>query len=197
MKKSGLVITLLLLAQLCFAQYFTLTPKGFLAENQADYVVLDFPNVKQAELYKRVQRALVSMYKDPKEVLSFIEGESITVNGYQPDAISNKRRANAIAIAKATYEYDLSYSLSILFKDEKIRFNRPTFECRRWYEGGYKSNWATGWSYLPLVKEKNNTAAIFDNKGQILAHDVLEQLNHYLNSLIKEILDKSQNTNDW
>lgn len=192
-----MLLTFAAFTPLCFAQYFTLTPKGFLTENQAEYVVLDFPNVNQAELYKRVQRALVSMYKDPKEALSFIEGESITVNGYQPDAISNKRRANALAVAKATYKYDLSYSLSILFKDEKIRFNRPTFECRRWYEGGYKSNWATGWSYLSLVKEKNNTAAIFSNKGELIAPDVVEQLNHYLNSLIKEILDKSQNTNDW
>ena len=197
MKKASLLLTFTVLAQLCFAQYFTLTPKGFLGENQSEYIVLDFPGAKQADLYKRVQGALISMYKDPKEVLSFIEGESITVNGYQPNAITNKRRANALAIAKATYEYDLSYSLSIFFKDEKIRFNRPTFECRRWYEGGYKSNWATGWSYLPLVKQKNNTTGIFNNKGEIIAPDVIEDLNKYLNSLIKEILDKAQNSNDW
>jgi len=56
---------------------------------------------------------------------------------------------------------------------------------------------ASGWEYLDPVKVKNHSVGIFNNKGKVIAQDALDELNSYMNSLIKEILDKSQNMNGW
>lgn len=197
MKKILNTIVLLLITQMGFTQYFTLTPNGFVSEDKNDYIVIDVPNAKQNDLYKNVLNALSAMYKNPKDALSLIEGESITLNGYEEKVILYKDKISPLQIGKTTYQYDLSYTLSILFKDGKIRFNRPTFECRRWYEDGYRSGWASGWTYLHLVKGKNAKAAIFGQKGEIMAEESYNGLNQHLNSLIKEIIEKSTKIDDW
>lgn len=191
------LITLLLFAEVGYAQYFSLTPAGFVAADNMEYAVVDIPDTKQDVLYKNVLRALTSMYKDPKEVLSLIDGESITIKGYEQQAILDQVKISPIQIGKTTYKYDISYTLSIQFKDNKIRFNHPSFECRRWYEGGYKSGWATGWSYLALVKDKNSKYAVFDKNGKILSQEALEGLENHFNSLIKEIIDQSNTIDNW
>lgn len=197
MKRVIPFIALLLFAETGYGQYFTLTSSGFVAADNLDYEVIDFPNVKQEVLYNNVLLALNSMYKDPKEVLSVVEGESITVKGYEQEAILDQVKLSPIQIGKTTYKYDISYTLSIQFKDNKIRFNRPSFECRRWYEGGYKSGWATGWSYLALVKNKNSKYAVFDKNGKVLSQEALDGLENHFNSLIKEITEKSKAIDNW
>lgn len=197
MRKIVTILTLLLFSQLSFAQYFTLTPKGFLSESESEYIVIDVPNSTQADLYKSVLNALSIMYNDPKEVLSLVEGESITLNAYEPEVITYKDKVSPLQIGKTTYKYDLSYSISMLFKDGKIRFNRPTFECRRWYENGYKGGWTSGWTYLHLVKGKDAKSAIFDKNGEIISQEAYDGLNNHLNSLIKEIVEKSKNVDNW
>ncbi|PVH26781.1 DUF4468 domain-containing protein [Sphingobacterium corticibacter] len=197
MKRLIPLIALLLFAEVGYAQYFSLAPAGFVAADNLEYAVVDFPDTKQDVLYKNVLRALTSMYKDPKEVLSVVEGESITVKGYEQEAILDQVKLSPIQIGKTTYKYDISYTLSIQFKDNKIRFNRPSFECRRWYEGGYKSGWATGWSYLVLVKDKNSKYAVFDKNGKVLSQEALDGLEGHFNNLTKDIIEKSKAIDNW
>ncbi|MCL7987438.1 DUF4468 domain-containing protein [Sphingobacterium sp. lm-10] len=197
MKKIIYLVVLLLFAELGYAQYFTLTPSGFVSNDRAEYTVIDFPNVKQEVLYKNVLNALSSMYRDPKEVLSLIDGEGITIKGYEKEVIADKVKISPLQIGKTTYKYDISYTLSIQFKDDKVRINRPSFECRRWYESGYKSGWATGWTYLALVKDKNAKYAVFDKNGQIISQEAFDGLQQHFNGLIKEIIDKSKVVNNW
>ncbi|WP_179474109.1 DUF4468 domain-containing protein [Chryseobacterium sp. H1D6B] len=197
MKKLLNIIILMIFSQSFSAQYFRLTPQGFVSDNKSDYVVIDVPNTKQKDLYRNVLNALSTMYKDPKNVLSTVEGESITVKGYEEKKIPHKYKLNPLLIGKATMKYDVSYTLNILFKDNKIRFNSPSFECRRWYEGNYKSGWDEGWTYLTLMKDKNYRASIYDKNGEITSEESYTALNNHFNALIKEILEKSKKINNW
>lgn len=187
----------MIFSQSFFAQYFTLTPQGFVSDKKTDFVVIDVPNVKQKDLYRNVLNALSTMYKDPKNVLSLVEGESITIKGYEEKVIPHKYKPNPLQIGKSLMKYDVSYTINILFKDNKIRFNSPTFECRRWYQGDYKSGWDEGWAYLKLTKDKNARTSIFEKNGEITSEESYNALNSHFNSLIKEILEKSKKVNDW
>jgi len=194
MKKLLIIATILCFAQVCIAQHFTLTPEGFVSENKSNYTVVNVPNVKQADLYKNAVNAISSMYKDPKKVLSLVEGESITVRGYEENAIQFKDKLSPIQIGKATVKYDISYTITMLFKDGRIRLNAPTFECRRWIES---QRYTSGWGYLHLKRQKSSQTGIYDQKGKIISQEAYDAVNTYLNALLKEILEKSNKINNW
>ncbi|WP_461534250.1 DUF4468 domain-containing protein [Sinomicrobium sp.] len=187
-------IFILLIAQVSLAQqHFTLTPEGFVAQDKSDYVVIEKPGKTQKELYLSVLNTLNTMYKDPKEVLSLIEGESITVKGYEENAIVHRARPDIISIGKPSYNYDVSYSITFQFKDGKIRVNRPDFECRRWWE-----NFGS-WGSLPLLG-KNGFSIFNSNKrkyGEIRSQESYNGLIKYFNDLINNIIQKSETVNDW
>nr|WP_199158472.1 DUF4468 domain-containing protein [Pedobacter sp. ASV2] len=198
MKKTLNLAILLLAAQLSFAQYFKLTDKGFVSTDNTDFTVVNVPNIKQKDLYKNVLNAINSMYSNPQKGLNVVDGESISITAYEEKALPVKHKAGGFG--KTSYKYDLSYTLSFLFKDGKIRINRPTFECRRWYEATYRptSGWSSsGWTTLNLLKGKNDRVAIYDTNGELLLEEAATGLNNHFNALLKQIIEKSQNINNW
>lgn len=188
--KKILIIIVLFLNQLSFGQYFSLTQNGFISKENKDYVVIDFPGEKQIDIYKKVLNAVNTIYSDPKEVLSVVDGQSITIKGYEEKKLDVKEKLNYLQIGKSTIKYDISYSLSILFKDDKIRINSPSFECRKWYDN-------VGWIYLRLMKDNDTKRGIYNKSGKLVAEGADKGLNDYFNSLINQIVDKSKNINEW
>lgn len=189
---------LVLLTQLSFAQYFKLTDKGFVSNENHDFAVVEVPNVKQMDVYKNVLNAINSLYSNPQKGLSVLEGESITLTAYEEKALPVRHGGGGLG--KSNYAYDLSYTLSFLFKDGKIRMNSPTFELRRWYEGTFRagSGWGnSGWTTLNLVKGKKDRVAIYDQNGKLILEDAANRLNTHLNALLKQIVDKSNTINNW
>lgn len=197
-KKTLSIAVLVLVTQLSFAQYFKLTPKGFVSNDNSDFTIVNVPNAKQKDLYKNVLNAINSMYSNPQKGLNVVDGESISLTAYEENALTVKHSAGGFG--KRIYKYDLSYTLSFLFKDGKIRINTPVFECKRWYEGTYKptSGWSSsGWFTLKLVKGKNDMVAIYDKEGKLLLEDASNGLNNHFNSVLKQIIEKSQKINNW
>lgn len=192
MKALYTLFTIVCLSQFSYAQYFTLTSNGFVSsKDKTDYIVIDKPNTKKNELYRNVLSALSSMYKDPKEVLSLAENESITINGYEPKSLAVKQKRNYLQIGKSTIEYDLSYSITMLFKDDKIRINQPSFEARKW-------NSTTGYyEYLVLNETNKNKNSIYNKKNEVDYPDAITGLENHFNKLIQEILEKSNKINNW
>ncbi|MBW1618648.1 MULTISPECIES: hypothetical protein [Empedobacter] len=192
MKILYTLFTIICLSQFSYAQYFTLTSNGFVSsKDKTDYIVIDKPNTKKNELYRIVLSALSSMYKDPKKVLSLAENESITINGYEQEALTVKQKMNYMQIGKSKIEYDLSYSITILFKDDKIRINRPSFEARKW-------NSSIGdYYYLVLNPTSKNKNSIYNKKNEVDYPDAVTGLENHFNKLIQEILDKSNKINNW
>lgn len=198
MKKMLGMVILLLVTQLSFAQYFKLTANGFVSNDNNDFAVVDVPNVKQADLYKNVLNAINSIYSNPQKGLSVLEGESITLTAYEEKAIPVRHSSGGFG--KTNYKYDLSYTLSFLFKDGKIRVNSPTFELKRWYEGTFRAGSGygnSGWTTLNLVKGKKDRVAIYDQNGKLILEDATNGLNTHLNTIVKQIIDKSNTINNW
>ena len=196
--KTLSIAILLLVTQLSFAQYFKLTPQGFVSNDNSDYTVVNVSNAKQKDLYKNVLNAINSLYSNPQKGLNVVEGESISLTAYEENALTVMHSAGGFG--KGIYKYDLSYTLSFLFKDGKIRINSPVFECKRWYEGTYRptSGWgSSGWATLKLVKGDKDRVAIYDKNGKLLLEDASNGLNNHFNSVLKQIIEKSQKINNW
>jgi len=197
MKKMLGIVILVLVTQMSFAQYFKLTPKGFVSNDNSDYTVVEVPNVKQTDLYKNVLNAINSIYRNPQKGLSVVEGESISIAAYEEEVLPIKR---SNWLGKTLRKYDLSYTLTFLFKDGKIRVNSPTFELKRWYEGTFRAGRGygnSGWTTLNLVKGKNDRVAIYDQNGKLLLEDATNGLNAHLNAIVKQIIDKSNTISNW
>jgi hypothetical protein len=177
MKKIRFCFIFLLIAQLSFGQYFTLTPDGFVSETKADYVVVEVPGAKKEDLYKNVLNAINSLYSNPQEGLSLLAGESITLSAYKSKAI----KANTGLI---TNDYDVDYVLSFLFKDGKIRVNSPTFSA------AMRSN-SGNWVKLDVSR------AYFKKNGDTKSEKHLKGVNELFNGFIKNIVDKSAKIDNW
>lgn len=67
MKKIFSMAVLVLVTQLSFAQYFKLTDKGFVSNENHDFAVVEVPNVKQMDVYKNVLNAINSLYSNPQK----------------------------------------------------------------------------------------------------------------------------------
>jgi len=197
MKKILGIVILLMVTQLSIAQYFKLTPKGFVSDDKSDFTVVDVPNVKQMDLYKNVLNAINTIYKNPQKGLSVVEGESISIAAYEEEVLPIKL---SNGIGKTVRKYDLSYKLTFLFKDGKIRINSPDFEAKRYVEGSYKG--ASGWSgdewvTLNLIKVGKSKLYLFEDNGKVRFEDAYDGLNNHFNSLIKQIIDQSESINNW
>lgn len=116
MKKVLSLIVFACLALVASAQAnFHLTPDGFKDDNDKSYIVFEREG-SQADLYKRMHAALTSCFKNPKEVLSTSEPESIVVSSVYD--FGTKIWGQYIPI-------DSHYSMHIYFKDGKVRFDAP------------------------------------------------------------------------
>lgn len=195
--KNISIAILLLITQLSFAQYFKLTPAGFLSNEKNDFTVVDVPNVKQKDLYRNMLNALNSIFKNPQKGLSVVEDESISITAYEEKVLPIKL---SNGLGKTIRKYDLSYKLTFLFKDGKIRINSPDFEAKRYVESTYRgaSGWSGGeWVTLKLVKVGKSKLYLFEDDGKIRFEDAYNGLNNHFNSLIKEIINKSNSINNW
>lgn len=117
MKRLLLSLALIITTAATFAQSIPkmeLKPNGFVsaADSTKNYVVLEVPKMKQAKLYKKTLTYLNGLYKNPSQVISAVDGESITVNGYD----------DGISTIKGLNRYPLSYNVVLQFKDGKIRY---------------------------------------------------------------------------
>lgn len=81
-------------------------------DSTKNYIVIETPKMSKADLYKKTLTYLNSIYKNPAKVISTVDGESITVNGYSE---SVKGTFN-------WYLYPMKYNITIQFKDGKMRF---------------------------------------------------------------------------
>lgn len=189
MKKILLMMVLMTLSVSAMAQ-LKLTPDGLInAENtEQDFIVLDFPDKTQAQLYSAVLVYLNSMYVSPKEVLSVVEGNSITVNGISRDAIYRKKN-----MTSTIPTFDINYTITILFKEGKIRINNPTINRMNISGSSGSEFYVVGANFLGT---KNG---IFDSKGKVMFEETKASIEEFFNSYIngvKQCVEKNETT-DW
>lgn len=96
---------------------FYLQPNGaFLNQNGETYTVVEYDGKSALELYNMVKNNVMSLYNDPKSVMSENEPEMISIHGFH-DKIWYR----------AIY-YGGNYKLTFRFKDGKIRVDSPSVD---------------------------------------------------------------------
>lgn len=187
--KKALAIIAVLLPFMAAAQYFTLTPEGWknAEDNTLDYVVVPMEGT-QAELFQKAKTAVTATYKSAKDVMSFNEPDIITVNGYT-DCIFIKRMG-------MRFDFGMRYTMQILFKDGKIRFNVPdAYEAELKGKPGFISLRPGSTGFM------GNTEYVFDKNGKLKKKDQKQQVEDYFNGLVQTIIDKmkngASNDDDW
>jgi hypothetical protein len=116
MKNMLLIIALLCLSAAGMAQSsvpkMELKRTGFVGpDSTKNYIVLDMPKMTKADLYKKTLTYLNGIYNNPGKVISSVDGESITVNGFTDE----------VKGALQWYKYPMSYNINLQFKNGKIR----------------------------------------------------------------------------
>jgi hypothetical protein len=157
--------------------YFKLTPTGF----TADYIVLEYPGKSKEDLYKKTLLFLNKKYTSPKDVVSKVENESISVNGYSPNSI----RRNKLHV------FNMDYKIVLEFKDGKIRVNAPTFELT-----AFNSHQQTLW----LIKNNDlggYDLGIWNNALKLKSELAKQDLETYFNTYIKMLNASITALNDW
>lgn len=174
-------IGLLLFTAFCSITHaqFTLTPTGFVPTDhpENDYVVYEFKGKIQSELYRSVILFINATYNSPQDILSEVPEDMITIKGIEPNVAKLRRYRNL---------FDLHYTLTLRFKDEKIRIDKPSYECSSIDEFG---------SSMITLTEKRGTKSpvlhrIFNPKnGKVEEENVKSQLETFFNDLSNRIIN--------
>ena len=118
MKRILLITTLFVITVVTANAQFKLTPSGLVSLENPDknYIVLEFKGKSQQELYNAVNVYMHSLYVSPQDVVSAVSNEAITINGISESEIK---------LRKAKSRYDIKYTISLAFKDGRIRVKAP------------------------------------------------------------------------
>lgn len=128
---------------------FHLSQTGkFLTEDGDDYLVIPFEGKSAHDIFLEVVQNVNSLYKSPKEVLSTIEDQSISIFAMGSPIAYDK----ILGLTREGYGY---YTIKILVKDNKIRFELPKIDKVSFGSGDHK----TTVSYSYQIGE------YFDKKG--------------------------------
>lgn len=193
------IIILICVSFSSFGQ-FTLLPSGLVIEGDpvGDFIVIDFKDIKQERLFNLTKEFINKNYKSPKDVLNDVQGESISLKGYQPGIIGVKPTKGKMS--KGLYgdfsvDYGLEYSIDFKFKDDRIRIDKPGFSTYRFFDTGGKG-------VLTLSEKPTfgcNCHRIFDEKGNVIEVAAKNQIPGFFNGLIEklEAYIKSEQKEDW
>lgn len=183
MKKTLILLILMAWRPIISQSYFELTPDGLRPANNPgkDFCILNFDGMDQEQLYKNFLIQFTSMYVSPKDVISKVENEVITINGFSKRAIVYKIGKNP------AIEFDISYTITFMFKDGAVRINPPSIISMERGENSLLINGASGFF--------SNSNLIYKS-GELKSLTAKESIEGFFQALILSI--KSEiNNRDW
>lgn len=183
MKKFSLLALVAFLSINVSAQ-LKLTKDGFIdAETGKDYHIVTLDGKSQTELYNSTLIKITSMYNSAKDVVSKVDGEVITINASQPNSVKVK-----------TLLYNVDYTLTLKFKDGRIRFDSPTFVARQFYNNK---------KYVVTMTGSNGgfgtevKVGLFRKNGDVANEKGVLSIEDFFNNLIKTLAIQDQDEDDW
>jgi len=191
MKNLILLISLLLISANSFAQSaiptFELKPNGLVGpDSTKNYIVLEVPKINKVDLYKKTLTYLNSIYKNPSKVITSVEGESITVNGY----------TESVRGPLSFYKYPMGYSFNLQFKDGKMKIEpyivslaevwSQTKPERKIYINASDSPERAEINCIFMVSNKDGKSFVFNQK---LKAGIEEWINAYVAGIAKSYND--------
>lgn len=155
--------------------YFILTPDGFIngKEPSVSYVVLNYPEKKQDELYNAVLKYATTSFVSPQDVISKIENEVITLNG----------------VTLIINGFSTLFTISFEFKEGRMKVNIPVLIRMS----------AIGRPGIELTL-KGGLVGIFSKNGKLKIPEAKKLLESFFNNMVYEIIDqieKKGKAEDW
>ena len=170
MKKKVLITMLLTITVITVNAQYRLTSKGLVNDTDKGYIVLEFNDKTQQELYNAVHLLINSTYVSPQNVLSIVDGQSITINGVSLNAIYRKN-----PIIKT---FDINYTITFLFKNGRIRIDNPNIN--RLNASGTSVAFYINGSYM-------FQDGVFNKKGKVLAEKTKKSIENFFNMYLSDI----------
>ena len=141
-----------------------------------DYIVIEYEGLTKQQLYINILSSISQLYNSPNDVISKIENESITVDGYY-ESISHRD----VPIGDGTIS--VTYKIQFLFKDGKIRVNSPII----------KGVWETTLSKFKLNNFNEYVKNTLWNKYPKTVYEIQSNMNKTINCILKNAVNKE----DW
>ncbi len=141
-----------------------------------DYIVIEYEGLTKQQLYINILSSISQLYNSPNDVISKIENESITVDGYY-ESISHRD----VPIGDGTIS--VTYKIQFLFKDGKIRVNSPII----------KDVWETTLSKFKLNNFNEYVKNTLWNKYPKTVYEIQSNMNKTINCILKNAVNKE----DW
>lgn len=175
----------LLLTSICSNAQFCLKEGGlYVCNSDKNYIVEEFPELSQDEIYKRAKTSLVLMYNSAKDVLSYEVNEAISIKGISTKDVFIKNMG-----VKGFVRVD--YKINILFKEGKMRIDVPSIEL------------FTGNKQIPmyLIRGSAIDNCAFKKNGELRGEGLEESLTGFFNYMIKSLIENINSGNlmndDW
>ena len=188
------LITMVALLGVCMSAnaQLVLTPDGFVSatDSTKNYIVIDVKG-EQAELYKLVKGAVLSLFRSPKDVLSESFPEVLTINGFEENGVVVPRPLGL----KMTY--DVNFTITFKFRDGKIRIDSPSFICQNTSMGNQTIELVLrGSKNYGFGKTVVNT--IYNKSGDKVNEKEKKSVEDYFNKVIAKIVaTATQQGEEW
>lgn len=175
MKKILLLVAFLVAPGLAFCQYFELTPEGMKSSvgDGKNFVVLEFPEKTQAELFDLARNYIVSAFNSAKDVMSESRPAILSANAILPCTFKAGFNYNAL----------VSYKYGLAFKDGRIKvdFDVLSFSLPPQSKNPKFS--------IGLVASGFGTYGVFKKNGTVSSAPTKEAIEECANSLTKGLSD--------
>lgn len=192
MKKLVLVTLFLFsLPYFVYCQYFELTPSGMkslIEPEGADYLVLNFPDKSQSELFDAAHDYVVSSFNSAKDVMSESEPNVLSLKAAMPFKLSN---------GFVKYDAILNYKYNILFKEGRVRVEFHLLDFIVLPTNGNVPKFSFG-----LVRQNISMQGVFTKQGKIIkvgGEDTKRTIEDYANRLTQGLAEAITGVanNDW
>nr|DAP46221.1 MAG TPA: protein of unknown function (DUF4468) [Caudoviricetes sp.] len=146
-----------------------------------NFVVIPFDGKTKDELYSETLVAVTKLYNSPKDVISKVEGEVISINGISQNCVVLK------AMMGIKVAFSIQYVLQFQFKEGKLRVDAPVIS-RFFSDTAADISPFSGWLEAQSVFKKGKA----NPKKQGTIDDFNNTLNGLINNIISNMGNKSE-----
>ena len=183
MKKALFICGFLMLVMSSFSQkeveFFLQSNGSFLTADSSDYVIVPFEGKTASELYSMVKSNAMSLYRDPKEVMS--EDESVAIKICELKNIDEN----------LYYDYYGDCSFLFQFKDGKIKVDAPSVSSQV-YDKESKS-YKSFYFHVRSLFTREGTVKPRKLKHKLRIEDSINYSINYLLGFYQKNTDKDNN----
>ncbi|WP_394657556.1 DUF4468 domain-containing protein [Halosquirtibacter laminarini] len=139
-------------------------------------------NISKSVLYQKSLIYFNSIYKSPKDVISSVEDQLITIHG----VIDKSIRRNSFHV------FDMDYTITFQFKDGKVRINSPSFVLT-----AYTKNMQTLHVKWTKFSFNGEHLGIYGKNDKLKSARAKKDLEVFYNNYIKEYFTSIIQDDEW